>query len=462
MKIHKILTPILVFSVLIAGCVSSGPTPKKVESEETRVVRQHIAKGEFLEQENSFTGALEQYKLALTIAPENKDALQHKKAVLSRLWETAQLHYKKGLEFDGQGKYESARKEYLSALQNWPDYKEAKERLTPGGVVDEAKDYILHTILSGESVSKLGMIYYGDFKKHEVIGKFNVLKDVTKVRVGETLKIPVLEGFSLSDLKQKQEKYLTSVKKTAASGMGKPDEETPMETDTPGADPEALLKPIDESTEPPDLAMQEAPVQEPPVKASTAMAPKKAVPSEPEKVETPAPAKEIVTATLVAPDETPPAAIADITTSKEYQQGIEQFNNKKYPESISSFLAAAQMEPDNKTLKDYLFKSHFQQGLALFNAEDYLAAKDNFQSALTYDTACEKCPDYIEKCEATYKEKHYNLGIHYFGKEQLNKAIEEWKLVKNIDPDYKDVTPNLQKAEMLFKRLESIKKSTTE
>ena len=43
---------------------------------------------------------------------------------------------------------------------------------------------------------------------------------------------------------------------------------------------------------------------------------------------------------------------------------------------------------------------------------------------------------------------------------ELKKAIKEWQMVKKVDPDYKDITPNLKKAEMLFKKLESIKKST--
>ncbi len=52
--------------------------------------------------------------------------------------------------------------------------------------------------------------------------------------------------------------------------------------------------------------------------------------------------------------------------------------------------------------------------------------------------------------------------IHYFGKEQLKEAIDEWKLVKKIDPDYKDLAPNLKKAELLYERLESIKQGKAE
>lgn len=455
MKILKTLTLIVFFASLISGCVSVDPVIQKFESNETKMIRQHIAKGEALEKENLLSSALEQYKLALTIDPENESALQHRENVLARLWEKAQSHYKKGLQFDEQGKYDAARKEYLSALQNWPDYKEAKERLTSGGVVDEDKDYILHTLLYGESVSKLGMIYYGDFKKHSVIGKFNVLKDVTKVRVGETLKIPVIEGFPLSVLKQKQEAYLNAIEKTETDGAYAPEKKIQTASKKASLEPDTLPSPEDEITAPSRKTM---PVSEAAVK--------EALPSPEKTVQKTLPSPEKTVLEPLPPLEEmarmTPSPSPEMKPSKDYEQGIELFNKKKYPESISLFLAAAENDPDNETLLEYLFKSHFQQGLVLFNSEDYLTARDSFRSALKYDKTCEKCPDYIEKCEATYKEKHYNLGIHYFGKEQLNKAIEEWTRVKNLDPEYKEVTPNLKKAEMLFNRLESIKKSTAE
>ncbi len=406
MKIYKSFTLSVLFILMVSGCVSVDPFLKKFESKDTKLVQQYIAKGESLEKESRFSDALEQYKLALTADPESKEAAQHKKDVLAKLWRTAQLHYKKGLQLDRQGQYEAARKEYLSALQNWPDYKVAKDRLISGGVGTEVRDYIVHTLKYGESVSLLAEIYYGDLKKHTIIGKFNILKDGTKVCVGQRIKIPVIAGVSLSDLKQKQEKYLHLK------------EVKPLVSEEPKSEKE------------PEPEPEKEPVEE-----------KKPM--------------EIPSVTI----ESPPS---EKKVSDDFEKGIELFNKKEYAKATSLFMAVEKMYPDNEILRDYLFKSHFQQGLSLFNTKKYLLAKDHFESALAYDKDCDKCPGYIKKCEETYKDKHYNLGIHYFGKERLNKAIEEWKLVKEIDPDYKEVTPNLKKAEMLFKRLERIKQGISE
>ena len=107
MKIKKLLIVSVLFMLMVSGCVSVDPLLNKFESKETKLVQQYIAKGEALEKENLFSNALEQYKLALTVDPDSKEAEQHKKEVLSKLWEKAQLHYKKGLQLDEQGKYKT-------------------------------------------------------------------------------------------------------------------------------------------------------------------------------------------------------------------------------------------------------------------------------------------------------------------------------------------------------------------
>lgn len=437
MKIAKMFATMVLFTLVVSGCISSSNKANSIDA--------HIAKAESLEKESRFSSALEQYKLALTIDPKNEIASQRKEKLQLILKKSAQAHYLQGLEFDKQGKYDTARKEYLAALQNWPEHKEAKEKLTPGNVAGDSKEYITHTLAYGDSVSKLGMVYYKSFKKHHIIGKFNQLKDATKVRIGQKLKIPVTESVSLKELKKRQAAYFEAKKeKSVASKPVKQIKTQPM----PVIEKEIKTEPIPVPEK--KIETQPMPAQKKESKPKTMPLPKKDIKEEP--VSKP----EEKTARVMQP----PAVKEKEPDS--YTQGVELFNKKKYPEAISFFLAAKETDPEDETLRDYLFKSHFQQGILLFNSEDYLSAKENFESALDYNKTCDNCPEYIEKCETTYKEKHYNLGIHYFGKEQLSKAIEEWKRVKSIDPDYKDVTPNLKKAILLNKRLENIKQSKTE
>ncbi len=485
MKIYKTLGTILLFMLLVSGCVSSDSATKQPYSGETNLAGEYIVKGESLEKKGLLTRALEQYKLALTIDPENRKAAKLKKDILPKLWEKAQFHYKKGLTFDKQGKYELARKEYLSALVNWPDYEDAKKKLTPGQV-SEGNAYIIHKLMRGESVSKLGMIYYGDFKKYPIIGKFNKLKDVTKVRVGEDLKIPVISGVSLLDLKQRQENYLNSKKAKNTASLNKPVQNMKMEPAEEANKPETDLKSTNMKSEPEQNYQSEN-------AQNVEISPENKKVFELEKKDKQE-AEETLNASIKNPDLKKPAmekisekkpemekmnekepTIKIPSTKKTvetiekkasestpYDRAVALFNKKKYSKAIPLFSAVEETKPEDKELLDYLFKSYFQFGLFQFNSKEYLKASDSFKSALKYNKKCENCQSYIDKCMTTYKEKHYNLGIQYFSREQLDKAIEEWSLVKKIDPDYKKVDPNLRKAELLFKRLKNIKQSNSQ
>jgi len=139
--------------------------------------------------------------------------------------------------------------------------------------------------------------------------------------------------------------------------------------------------------------------------------------------------------------------------------GIEHFNNKEYPAAVEELNKALNANPDDETTREYLYHTHFEYALVLFKNKDYLAAKKNFEDSLTYNKDCQKCQDYIKRSEQSYMETHYNRGLSYFGKQQLSEAVREWELVRAVDPNYKDIEKDIQKAKTLMERLENIKKS---
>ena len=139
--------------------------------------------------------------------------------------------------------------------------------------------------------------------------------------------------------------------------------------------------------------------------------------------------------------------------------GIEHFEKKEYQEAIIEFDKVLNANPDDKPTIEYLYNTHFQYAIALFEKKDYWVAKKNFEASLKYNKDCLKCRDYIKRSEKAYMETHYNRGLSYFGNQQLPEAIEEWKLVQAVDPNYKDLKQNIQKAKTLLERLENIKKS---
>jgi len=435
-------TKIFLFALLLSLCLlPSCVSQQAVKPEESTftLIEQYIMNGESYEGQGQLQSALEQYDLALTVDSDNPSALDHKKRVEATLYERARQHYEKGLALDEQGRYDSARKQYLSALQNWPEYTQAKEKLSPGGVSLDSEDYVIHTLLAGQSVSKLSLIYYGNLKYYPMIGKFNKMEDVTRVRAGDELKIPALSGLTVEDLKEKHEAYMKDRQDKLEQQIDPPQLEV-VEPAEP-AEPAQLPQETDTPEEPDNIAQ----TPEPP--AAAELPDVTEIPESPEVPEV-APAEE---STPVPP----------VKTHTDYDQAMALFQQKKYSQAIPLFKKAQAEDPDNEQIGANLFESYFQQGLIQFNKEQYLDARQSFLSAEQYNDACTQCHTYIKTCEDTYKEKHYNLGIHYFGKEQLGQAINEWEQVEDIDPGYKDVQSNLKKARTLYERLESIKQSNT-
>ncbi len=438
MNTKKNLFALLLSLCLLSSCVSQQAAKKP---EELTLTEQYIMKGESYEDQGQLQSALEQYELALTVDANNLSALDHKKKVEAALYEIARQHYERGLAFDEQGRYDLARKQYLSALQNWPDYTEAKEKLSPGGVSLDSDNYIIHTLREGQSVSKLSQIYYGDLKYYPIIGKFNNMADVTRVRAGEKLKIPALYGLTVKDLKKNHDTYMHDLYMKDSKDM--------LEKKTGSLQPE-VVEPAKPTEPPQELDTPEVP-------DSIAPTPEMPDVAEPSDV-TEMPASPEAPESVPAEEST---AVPPVETNIDYDQAMALFQQKKYGKAIPLFKKAKAAEPDNSRIDTNLFESYFQQGLTQFNKEQYLEARQSFSSAVQYNDACEQCRTYIKTCEDTYKEKHYNLGIHYFGKEQLEQAINEWEQVEDIDPDYKDVQSNLKKARTLYERLERIKQSNT-
>jgi hypothetical protein len=376
-----------------------------------------------------------------------------------------------------------ARKEYLAALQNWPGHAGAKKRLT-AGIVEEERDYIVHTIRPGESISRLALRYYGDFKKYPLIAKFNAMKNATRVGVGQKVNIPEIDGIPVAELEKRHAAYLASLKKTEPV---KPETGTLAQAEQPapfGGIPEPVdsLKPVvqEGSVEPETPVQDEAQADEPQgdetwadeTQAGEALVDEaqanevvlESPGPEPGTMEDEGVAGEVLQEPLamVVPEDVEPPVLLEETFDDAgiyLAQGMELFDQKEYKDAILEFDLAKKADPVNPKVLDYLYQAHYQQGLIHHSREEFLEATNSFEAALENNPNCEKCSEYMEKSLETYKEKHYTMGIYHFGKEQLKEAIAEWQVVKAIDPGYKEVSPNLKKAEMLFQRLETIKQS---
>lgn len=459
---------LVLFLILLAGCaMMDNKSPEAL-------AKDYAAKAQQFEKQGDLVEALKQYKLALTVEPGNQPAQQKIAALEPRLLKLADQHYKDGLEFYNKGQYGQARREFLTALRYNPEHTKAKKKLEGTSKdLGQVKRYIVHTIQPDESISTLAEQYYGDYRKFHLIADYNEMADPTQVKVGQDIKIPVIEGMPImADTGKIQ------AEAGASSGESSGEIIAVKRYITHTVQPEESLSKLamlyygdytkfrviaqfnhlDEGTS--VRVGQELKIPE--------------IDGVPFQVDTDTAEAETVTTARVAPvpekadqisneaENNTKRISAENQLAHHRELGIELYENKEYVAAIAKFETIASNNPDDKHVRKYLEKAHFQQGLHLFDKEDYLAARDEFKSALKYNPDCGQCRRNIQKSEDIYKEVHFEKGLTYFGDQKLAEAIREWESVSAMDPDYKDVSKNLTKAKTLYERLESIKRSTTQ
>ncbi|NIQ39943.1 MAG: LysM peptidoglycan-binding domain-containing protein [Proteobacteria bacterium] len=459
---------VVLLVALVVGCAK--PATKRPAD----LAKQYMAQAQKYEAEGDLVAALEQYRLALTVNPEDQLAKGKSTKIGEEVRRLAEEHYQAGLTFHRKGQYGPARKEFLTALRYNPENAEAKDMLTAASKeIEQVKRYIVHTIRPDESLSTLAGRYYGDYRKFHLIAQYNELEDATKVRAGQEIKIPVIEGMPIM-----------ADPAVIRTDTGEPLESMPGEIVTvksyvthtvqPGESLSKLAQMYYGDYKKFDLiaefnSLEDATgvkvgqeIKIPEVEGVPFWAEGKA------KVTKEAKIPESLTVIEEIPEkETKEEGLIEeqITIKDQIAQyrelGIELFKNKEYAGAIAEFHKVLNVRQEDSVTREYLAKSHFEQGLVLFTKEDYLAARDEFEVTLQYDKDCDKCTENIQKCEKMYKDVHYNKGLSYFRDEDLTDAIREWELVYALDPSYKDVDKNLTKARTLLERLESIKRSKT-
>lgn len=461
MKNKAVTVGFLFLFAVVAGC-AQAPTKPSADLPD-----QYISKAQEFEARGDLVDALEQYKVALTVDPQNQLAKEKASQLESTLGELAEKHYQNGLAFHRKGEYNRARQEFLTTLRYNPDHPEAEKMLQEHVLQEQqVKGYVLHTIQPDESISMLAKKYYGDFKKFQIIAEYNQLEDATKVRGGQEIKVPVVEGIPFF---AKPEDIITVFGEIPKSSLTEVVLVKKFITHTvePGESLSKLaLRYYGDYKKFPIIAQYNQLDENASVRVGQKIripevegVPFAAKPTEEDERQAEMP---VTSAAIEEPQtgEKEERELAAVDQSANYRElGIEFFNEKDYPTAISEFKKVLNVNPADNTALKYISASHFQQGLIVFAKEDYLTARDEFKASQQYNADCEKCEEYIKKSEETYLKIHYNKGVSYFGDEKLAEAVQEWELVSEIDPEYKDVNSNLNKAKKLLERLESIKRS---
>jgi tetratricopeptide (TPR) repeat protein len=500
MKNKAEIVSVVLLLFLVIGCSTIGTkSPETLAKEYTEKAQQYEEQGDLVE-------ALKQYKLVLTVDPENDLAQQKSAALEPQLKKLAEEHYKNGIKFYNKGEYSQARKEFLTALRYNPEHTKAKAKLTATSKdLGQVKRYIVHTVQADETISTLADRYYGDYRKFHFIAEYNELKDATQVIVGQEIKIPVIEGVPIiADPAAIQ----TDSAETAEALPGEIITVKRFVTHT--VQPEETLSKLAEKYYGDyskfDVIAKFNDILD---GASLRVGQKLKIPEiegvpflvEGEVGETKTVAlpkhQPLPEAGAEKPKETDviekPITIEDQTAN--YRElGIELYKNKEYSDAIIELNKVLSVNPADQTALDYTALAYFEKGRRSFANKDYSQAEKEFEASLKYNNNCPDCRDYLNKIEkryranireeaiALYNEKkfkeaivkfeavvkndskdsgaleyleksHFQQGLILFGKEDYLAARDEFKMALEYNKNCDQCEKNIQKSENTYKEV---------
>jgi tetratricopeptide (TPR) repeat protein len=190
-------------AVASSACAAFGPSGPRTESPPAplalapeaspvgRLAAERRQMADVLERAGDLRRAREEWKIALTIDPNDPIARGRRKALEARIEGEVAERLRRGREALAHGALLEARRQFLGVLALDPANRTAFDALRSD--VREVR-FVLHTVRRGETLGSLAERYYGDGARAGVIGETNQLPVTARLTVGATLKIPELPG----------------------------------------------------------------------------------------------------------------------------------------------------------------------------------------------------------------------------------------------------------------------------
>ena len=345
------------------------PPPPRLDPREPLTAR-HRERAQALDREGDLRRALEEWKIALTINPDDAAARASVKTLEGRIERAVAEKIEAGRAALARGVQVEARRQFLAALALDPANRVAFRYLQT-----EAREvqFVTHTVGQGDTLQSLAQRYYGDRSRSEVIWETNQLPANPRLAAGTTLKIPEIPGVPFIHPEARR----PAPPAAGAAAPGASTSETPKD-EPPEVNP--LLAEAREALDRNDYAEALSDVDK-----------------------------------FLAGS---PGNRDGLTLKKQalYQQGKAQLSERKYEESYRALTQLAKIQPDYedspallRQARTRVVEQHYSQGVRLYREEKLAEAVSQWQAVLELDP------------------QHANAKRNIDQAQRLLKALEERK-----------------------------------
>jgi tetratricopeptide (TPR) repeat protein len=369
--------------LVVAGCATEGavsrpapatvqaPPPSAAPSPRAQLAAPHRERAAALEREGALRKAVDEWKIARTIDPDDAAAREGQARVEARIETLVAQRVGEARAALGRGSHVEAQRRLLAALALDPANRTAMTMLQT-----EVRDveFLVHTVRAGDTLAGLADRYYGDRSRSEVIWEANQLPANPRLAAGTTLKIPEIPGLPFARPTPRREAIA-------------PAPAAPAPAPTPGAPTR------------PDSVREEAPPEVNPLIAEAREALER---------------RDYVVALgdvdkLLTGD---PANREGVSLKKLvlYRQGKDQIDQKNYDGSYKTLTTLARLQPDYEDvpkllqqMKGRLVEQHYREGIRLYREERLPQAIAEWKLVLDLDPQHANARRNIDQAERLLK-----------------------------------------------------------
>jgi phage tail protein X len=360
--------------------VAPAPAPPpRVDPRELLTAR-HREQAQALDREGALRQALDEWKIALTINPDDAASRASLKTLEGRIERAVTEKIEAGRAALTRGVQVEARRQFLAALALDP-----ANRVVFRHLQTEAREveFVTHTVGQGDTLQSLALRYYGDRSRSEVIWETNQLPANPRLTAGTTLKIPEIPGVPFIH---------PEVRRPAPPAAGAPAPRAPAP-----------------SAPAPSASTTETPKDEPP-EVNPLLAEAREALDRKDYAEALSDADKFLAGS--------PGNRDGLTLKKQalYQQGKAHLSERKYEESYRALTQLAKIQPDYedspallRQARARVVEQHYSQGVRLYREEKLAEAVSQWQAVLELDP------------------QHANAKRNIDQAQRLLKALEERK-----------------------------------
>ena len=405
--------------------VHSGPR-WRAEQSDTISVRARV-----LEARGELGMALDHWRLIEDIAADPKEAEREIQRLQEKIDATVRSHYQAGLAKLTNNRPTDARNHFLAALRLDPTFQPAmrqiRARFSPF-------PFRVYQTVPGDRPASVARKFFGDEKKAFLVAWFNHLPEDQALPPGSLLILPEWKDAGPPEIKEKPALGPLDLARDRLSGG-----------DLRGA--MALARQADPS----DAKVQSL--------IHTIQFEQAAQQVEAGRL------ADAATSLAAVPDgfdgraalaEKLDFALKQQQFNLDLKNARELFDQGRYGPCLDQAERLMQRAPDHTAVARLAAEARYRLALEYFDHQHYREARTVLESMEESHEAGTALKKAVHNRMVELAQVHYRNGVKHFINEDLNKAIAEWKIAIDCDPDHAKARENIENARRLLQKIETL------